>query len=58
MGIHVSGPTVGTLADASRAARMVDRAVALIDDAAHVVVLVDESGRIVVRPGLPQSASR
>jgi hypothetical protein len=58
IGIHVSGLTVGMLADASRAARTVDRAVALIDDAAHVVVLVDESGRIVVRPGQPQPASR
>ncbi len=58
MGIHVDGLTVRMLADASRAARTVDRAVALIDDAAHVVVLVDESGRIVVRPGTPQPASR
>jgi hypothetical protein len=49
MGIHVYGVTVGTLADASRAARMVDQVVTLIDDLAHMVVLVDQRGRIVIR---------
>ena len=42
MGIHVYGLSVGMLADASRAARTVDHAVALIDDFAHLVVLVDQ----------------
>ena len=51
MGVHVQGFTVGMLADASRAARRVDHVVTLVDDAAHLVVLVDKSGRVVVRPG-------
>ena len=53
MGIHVYGVTVGTLQDASRAARTVDHAVTLVDDLAHMVVLVDQRGRIVIRSGDP-----
>jgi hypothetical protein len=49
MGIHVFGVTDATLEDASRAARTLDHAVTLIDDSAHMVVLVDRRGRIVVR---------
>jgi hypothetical protein len=50
MGIHVYGLTVELLADASRAARAVDDAVTLFDDLARIVVLVDQRGRVVVRP--------
>ncbi len=50
MGIHVYGLTVGMLADASRAARTVERAVSLTDDLTHLVVLVDQRGHIVLRP--------
>jgi hypothetical protein len=53
MGIHVYGVTVGTLQDASRAARTVDHAVTLIDDFAHMVVLVDQRGHIVIRSESP-----
>jgi hypothetical protein len=53
MGIHVYGVTVGTLEDASRAARTVDHAVTLIDDLAHIVVLVDQRGRVVIRAESP-----
>jgi hypothetical protein len=53
MGIHVYGLSVGMLEDASRAARTVDHAVALIDDLAHLVVLVDQRGRVVIRPEDP-----
>ena len=49
MGIHVYGVTVGTLQDASRAARTVDHTVTLIDDFTHTVVLVDQCGRIIIR---------
>jgi hypothetical protein len=49
MGIHVYGVTVATLEDVSRAARAVDHAVTLIDDSAHMVVLVDQRGRVVIR---------
>jgi hypothetical protein len=49
MGIHIYGVTVAALEDASRAARSVDHAVTLIDDAAHMVVIVDQRGRIVIR---------
>jgi len=49
MGIHVYGVTVATLEDVSRAARTVDHTVTLIDDSAHIVVLADHRGRIVVR---------
>jgi len=38
------------LADASRVARTVDHTVALIDDLAHLVVLVDQRGRVAIRP--------
>jgi CBS-domain-containing membrane protein len=50
MSTHVFGLTVSTLADASRAARTVDHAVTLVDEASHVIVVVDQRGRVVVRP--------
>jgi hypothetical protein len=50
MGVHVSGLTVRMLTDASRAARVVDSAVTLIDDVAHMVIIVDQSGRVLLRP--------
>lgn len=50
MGVHVFGLTIGMVADAAQAARVADRSVLLIDDVAHVVVLIDQHGRLVVRP--------
>jgi hypothetical protein len=50
MGVHVFGLTIGMLTDAAKAARTADRTVLLIDDVAHVVVLIDSHGRLVVRP--------
>jgi hypothetical protein len=50
MSTHVFGLTVAALADASRAARTVDHAVTLVDEASHVIVVVDQRGRVVVRP--------
>lgn len=50
MSTHVFGLTVATLADASRAARTIDQAVTLIDEASHVVVVVDQRGRVIMRP--------
>ena len=49
MGVNVFGLTIGMLADAARAARTADRSVLLIDDVAEVVV-IDQHGRLVVRP--------
>jgi hypothetical protein len=50
MSTHVFGLTVATLADASRAARTIDRAVTLVDEVSHVVVVVDQRGRVIMRP--------
>jgi hypothetical protein len=50
MSTHVFGITVAVLADASRAARTVDHAVTLVDDASHVIVVVDQRGRVTMRP--------
>ena len=50
MSTHVFGLTVATLADASRAARTVDHAVTLVDESSHVVVVVDQRGRVTMRP--------
>lgn len=50
MSTHVFGLTVATLADASRAARTVHHAVTLVDEASHVVVVVDQRGRVIMRP--------
>jgi hypothetical protein len=50
MSTHVFGLTVATLADASRAARTVDHAVTLVDEASHMVVVVDQRGRVIMRP--------
>jgi hypothetical protein len=53
MGLHVYGVTVGMLEDASSAARTVDHAVTLIDDLAHMVIHVDQRGRVVIRSENP-----
>jgi hypothetical protein len=50
MSTHVYGLTVNLLADASRAARTVDHAVTLVDDASHVIIVIDQCGRVSVRP--------
>jgi hypothetical protein len=50
MSIHVFGLTVAALLDASRAARAVDHAVSLVDDSSHVMVIVDQRGRVALRP--------
>jgi hypothetical protein len=50
MSTHVFGLTVATLADASRAARTIDHAVTLVDEVSQVVVVVDQRGRVIMRP--------
>ena len=50
MSTHIYGLTVGALADASRAARAVDHAVTLVDEASHVIVVVDQRGRVTMPP--------
>lgn len=47
---HIFGLTVAALADASRAARTVDHAVTLVDEASHMIVVVDQRGRVTMRP--------
>jgi hypothetical protein len=49
MSTHIFGLTVTALADASLAARTVDHAVTLVDDASHVIVVVDQRGRVTMR---------
>ena len=50
MSTHVYGLTVNMLADASRAARTVDHAVTLVDDATRTIVVIDQRGRVTPRP--------
>jgi hypothetical protein len=50
MSTHIYGLTVDLLTDASRAARTVDHAVILVDDASHTIVVIDQRGRVSVRP--------
>jgi hypothetical protein len=50
MSTHIYGLTVSMLANASRAARTVDHAVTLLDDATHTIVVIDQRGRVTVRP--------
>jgi hypothetical protein len=50
MSTQVFGLTVATLADASRAARTVGHAVTLVDETSHMVVVVDQRGRVTMRP--------
>ena len=50
MSTHIYGLTVDVLTDASRAARTVDHAVILVDDASHTIVVIDERGRVSFRP--------
>jgi hypothetical protein len=49
MSTHIYGLTVAALADASRAARVVDHAVTLVDESSHVIVVVDQRGRVTMR---------
>jgi hypothetical protein len=49
MSTHIFGLTVAALADASHAARTIDHAVTLVDDASHVIVVVDQRGRVTMR---------
>ena len=49
MSTHVYGLTVSMLADASRAARTVDHAVTLLDDATDTIVVIDQRGHVTVR---------
>lgn len=51
MSTHIFGLTVAALADASRAARAVGHAVTLVDDASQVTVVIDQGGRVMMRPG-------
>jgi hypothetical protein len=50
MSTHVYGLTVSMLADASRAARTIDHAVTLVDEATRVIVVVDQHGHVTARP--------
>jgi hypothetical protein len=50
MSTHIFGLTVTALTDASLAARTVDHAVTLVDEATHMVVVVDPRGRVRIRP--------
>jgi hypothetical protein len=50
MSIHVFGLTVTALVDASRAARVVDHPISFVDDTSRVMVIVDQSGRVALRP--------
>jgi hypothetical protein len=47
---HIFGVAVAMIADASHAARTVDHAVTLVDDVARVIVVVDQRGRVTMRP--------
>ena len=51
MSTHIFGLTVAALVGASRAARMIDHAVTLVDDASNTVVVVDTQGRVIMRTG-------
>lgn len=57
MSTHIFGLTVAAQADASRAARTVDHAVTLVDDATHVIIVVDQRGRVTMRPAGSRSLS-
>jgi hypothetical protein len=50
MSTHIYGLTVTALTDASLAARTVDHAVTLVDEATHMIVVVDPRGRVRMRP--------
>jgi hypothetical protein len=49
MSTHVYGLTVDLLTNASAAARTVDHAVTLVDHATHMIVVIDQRGRVTVR---------
>ena len=46
MSTHVFGLTVDLIEHASRAARTVDHAVTLVDDATRTIVVIDQQGRV------------
>lgn len=49
MSTHIFGLTVAALTDASLAARTVDHPVTLVDEMSHVIVVVDQRGRVTMR---------
>jgi hypothetical protein len=49
MSTHIFGLTVGALAAASHAARVVNHPVTLVDDASHMIVVIDQRGRVTMR---------
>jgi len=50
MSTHVDELTVNLLIDACVAARTVDHAVTLVDDGSQTVIVIDQRGRVTVRP--------
>ena len=50
MSTHIHGLTMTALTDASLRARTVDHAVTIVDDASHLIVVVDPRGRVRIRP--------
>jgi hypothetical protein len=50
MSTHIFGLTVTALSDASFAARTVDHPVTLVDELSHIIVVVDQRGRVMMRP--------
>jgi hypothetical protein len=49
MTTHIFGLTIAVLDAAARAARAVDHPVTLIDDATHMIVVIDKRGRVMMR---------
>ena len=50
MSIHIYGLTMTALTDATLTARTVDHAITIVDDASHLIVVVDPRGRVRIRP--------
>ena len=50
MSTHIDGLTMTALTDASLTARSVDHAITLVDDASHLIVVVDPRGQVRIRP--------
>lgn len=50
MSTHVAGLDIATLTEASHMARTVDHAITLVDDVAHIIVVVDQRGCVTMRP--------
>lgn len=49
MTAHFNGLPASAITEAAYAARTVDHAITLVDDAAHVVVVVDPHGHVIAR---------